>query len=56
LKKPFHNIDYAPERLNLLQQRESDLNALKRKYKKDIPELIAYRDELAEMIGEKSHF
>ena len=56
LKKSFQNIDYDPERLNVLQQRESDLNALKRKYKKDIPELIAYRDELAEMIGEKSHF
>ena len=56
LKKNFKNIDYDPERLDVLQQRQSDLNALKRKYHKSIEELIAYRDELSMMIGKDSTF
>lgn len=56
LKKKLENIDYDPNRLNDLEQRDSDLSALKRKYKKTIPELIAYRDELAADLGEKSTF
>jgi DNA repair protein RecN (Recombination protein N) len=56
LKKKLENIDYDPNRLNDLEQRDSDLSALKRKYKKTIPELIAYRDELATDLGENSTF
>jgi DNA repair protein RecN (Recombination protein N) len=56
LKKKLENIDYDPNRLNDLEQRDSDLSALKRKYKKTIPELIAYRDELAADLGENSTF
>ncbi|OPZ35491.1 MAG: DNA repair protein RecN [Tenericutes bacterium ADurb.BinA155] len=56
LKKNLGNIDYDPEHLNELQQRDSDLTALKRKYKKEIPELITYRDELASQLGENSDF
>ncbi len=56
LKKNFKNIDYDPERLDVLQQRQSDLNALKRKYRKSIEEMIAYRDELCTMIGKDSTF
>jgi DNA repair protein RecN (Recombination protein N) len=56
LKKNLGNIDYDPEHLNELQQRDSDLTALKRKYKREIPELITYRDELASQLGENSDF
>ena len=51
LKKDFKSMDYDPERLNVLLQRQSDLTSLKRKYRKDIPELIAYRDELSHALG-----
>ena len=51
IKKDFRNLDYDPERLNVLQQRSADLAALKRKYRKSIPELISYREELASLVG-----
>ena len=56
LKKNLGNIDYDPEHLNELQQRDSDLTALKRKYRKEIPELIAYRNELATQLGDNADF
>ena len=56
LKKNLENIDYDPSRLNDLEQRDSDLQSLKRKYKKSIPEMIAYRDELASSLDEHSDF
>jgi DNA repair protein RecN (Recombination protein N) len=56
LKKNLENIDYDPSRLNDLEQRDSDLQSLKRKYKKSIPEMIAYRDELASTLDEHSDF
>jgi len=54
LKKEFRNIDYDPSRLNELEQRESDIASIRRKYKKTLPELIAYRDELANSLSEES--
>jgi len=51
LKKDFRGLDYDPDRLNVLQQRASDIAALKRKYRKSLPELIAYRLELQSMLG-----
>ena len=51
LGKDFKGLDYDPERLNVLLQRQADLSSLKRKYRKDIPELIAYRDELHNALG-----
>lgn len=51
LKKDFRNLDYDPERLNVLEQRSSDIAALKRKYKKSVPELIAYREELHSLLS-----
>ncbi len=54
LKKQLENLDYNPGRLNDLQQRDSDLSALKRKYRRSVPELIAYRDELASTLGENA--
>lgn len=56
LKKDFENVDYDPARLNDLEQRSSDLSSLKRKYNKNIDELIAYRDELASSLDEKNDF
>lgn len=54
IKKKFGDLDYDPSRLDELEQRSSDLEALKRKYRKDLPELISYRDELASLVGNKS--
>lgn len=56
LKNEFSSFDYDPSKLDELEQRDSDLAELKRKYKKSIPELIAYRDELSSMIGDNSNF
>ena len=56
LKKEFRSLDYDPNRLNDLEQRDSDLSSLQRKYKKNIPELIAYRDELGTILGKNSSF
>lgn len=56
LKKEFRSLDYDPNRLNDLEQRDSDLSSLQRKYKKSIPELIAYRDELVTILGKNSSF
>lgn len=54
LKKEFKNLDYDPERLDVLQQRSADLALLKRKYRKTLPELLAYHRELKAMLGEGS--
>ena len=51
-KKAFSRLDYDPERLNELEQRSFDLTSLKRKYKKDIPALIAYYHNLDDMLSE----
>lgn len=56
LKKEFRSLDYDPNRLNDLEQRDSDFSSLQRKYKKSIPELIAYRDELGTILGKNSSF
>jgi len=50
-KRNFRDIDYDPARLEELEQREFDLAALKRKYHRTNDELIAYRDELGEMLS-----
>lgn len=54
IKKKFSDLDYDPSCLDELEQRSSDLESLKRKYKKDLPGLIRYRDELASLVGSKS--
>ena len=56
LKKELREIDYDPSRLDELQQRDADLTSIQRKYKKNISELIAYRDELASTLGNKEDF
>lgn len=54
LKKNFSQIDYDPSSLETLLQRQSDLASLKRKYRKDIPGLIALRDELAGKLNQQT--
>lgn len=56
LKGEFSSLDYDPARLDELEQRDSDLSALERKYKKTIPELIAYQKELESLLGKDSTF
>lgn len=55
LVKGFNNIDYDPNELNDLQLRASEINAAKHKYKKSVPELIEYINELESAVGEKSN-
>lgn len=50
LKRKFNRLDYNPNELDELETRKNYLNQLKKKYKKDIPELIAYKDELQNLI------
>ena len=46
IKHKTNHLDYDPKRLDELEERRSDLKGLLKKYKKDIPELIAYKEEL----------
>lgn len=56
LKKSFSSFDYDPSKLDELMSRQSDLEGLKRKYRRSIQDLIAYRDELETMVGEDGSF
>ena len=56
LKEKFRHFDYDPGQLDELEERDSDLAALKRKYHRSIAELIAYQKELDGLLGEKSSF
>ena len=56
LKGLFSSLDYDPARLEELEQRDSELSSLERKYRKSIPELIAYQAELESMLGKGSTF
>lgn len=56
LKKSFGRMDYDPARLSQLEERQIDLNELKRKYKKSINELIAYQEELHSLLNEGASF
>ena len=56
LKGLFSSLDYDPARLEELEQRDSELSSLERKYRKSIPELISYQAELESMLGKGSTF
>lgn len=55
LKKKFDDIDYDPARLDELNQRQVDIIALKRKYKKDFNELLSYKNELSLLLENKDN-
>ncbi len=56
LKSLFSSLDYDPARLEELEQRDSELSSLERKYHKSIPELISYQKELESMLGKEATF
>ncbi|MCR4561585.1 MAG: DNA repair protein RecN [Bacilli bacterium] len=56
LKQQFKNIDYDPERLDYLLQRESDINKLKRKHRKTFSELLTYRKELEDLLLDEESY
>ena len=53
IKKKVSRLDYDPNRLNELIERKSALNVLKKKYKKDVKELIEYQLTLESLLKNK---
>ncbi len=49
-------IEFNPNRLEQLRQRVSDLNRLKKKYARNLSELIEYREELRENVNLSENF
>ncbi len=56
LKKDFGQEDYDPSRLDELESRENDIASLKRKYRKNYDELLAYRDELSALLKDGENY
>ena len=56
LKTLFGGLDYDPARLDELEARDSELSSLERKYRKSVPELISYLNELEGFLGKGSTF
>ena len=50
IKKKVRHLDYDPKRLDELLERKMTLKGLKKKYDKDIKELIDYKDELKTLL------
>ncbi len=55
IKKKVSRLDYDPNRLNELIERKSALNILKKKYKKDVKELIEYQNTLESLLKNKEN-
>ena len=56
LKRDFTKLDYDPNKLDTLLERENDLFNLKKKYNKTIDELIEYIDELKSLLSLSENF
>lgn len=56
LKDEASSLDFDPRELDQSMERLNDLEKIKRKYRKDIPELINYLDEITEDIETIDHF
>lgn len=50
IKKKIRHLDYDPKRLDELEERKFALKSIKKKYGKDIKELISYQDELKSLL------
>lgn len=50
LKRKFNRLDYSPEELDELETRRNDINIIKKKYQKTVPELIEYQAELETLL------
>jgi DNA repair protein RecN (Recombination protein N) len=51
-----NRIEHNPQRLESLRRRQSELNALKKKYRKEIPELIEYLNEIRRELNLAENF
>ncbi|MFU8813414.1 MAG: DNA repair protein RecN [Balneolaceae bacterium] len=49
-------IEFNPQRLEALRQRQSELNRLQKKYQRSIPELIRYQNELRQELNVAENF
>ena len=49
----FRHLDYDPKRLDELETRLHEINQIKKKYNKDISELLEYQEELAKLLSSK---
>lgn len=56
LKDEVASMDFDPRELDQAIERLNELDKLKRKYKKDLPELISYLQEITEDIDTIDHF
>lgn len=52
----FETLDFDPQRLEWLETRKHTLDNLKRKYRRTLPELIDFRDTLAEELEQFEQF
>ena len=50
------NIEFNPQRLEELRQRQSELNRLQKKYQREIPDLIAYLAEIQNELSIADNF
>ena len=51
-----NDIEFNPQRLEDLRQRQSELNRLQKKYQRDIPKLIDYLDEIKSELSIADNF
>lgn len=51
-----NQIEFNPQRLEKLRQRQSELNRLRKKYNRDIPELIGYLNEIKSELNLAENF
>lgn len=51
-----NSIEFNPNRLEALRQRQSDLNRLQKKYQRDLPELIKYLHEIQRELSLADNF
>lgn len=49
-------IEFNPQRLESLRQRQNELNRLRKKYNRSIPELIAYLEEIRKEVNMAENF
>ena len=51
-----NRIEFNPDRLETLRQRQAELNRLQKKYQRDIPELISYYNEIKTELNVAENF
>ena len=54
LKKDFSHLEFDPDHMEELNERDAELSRLKRKYKKNLDELIEFRDNLKTLLASDS--